>query len=245
MRELSQSLAFDHRLEEAVLIARSCISLNRSTGLDFKGLKNSSSGDGDVVFNNGLASALDNLSIHLLSFGCLEEALAAGLESVALYRAEATRLPAVFNPSLARSLGNLSSGYAGLGRYEEALDTADESVALYRDLAQKEPSTFNCCLAICLNNLSLHHSYLGHREKAVEISQECLALYRELLSVQTLQSRSAILPSTSQNWAIVKRRWNLGVNLWVFIKIWRASTQLLSNLIWQDRSSTSPFIYRL
>ncbi|MER7195375.1 protein kinase family protein [Streptomyces flaveolus] len=169
LRILSNRLADDGRLDEALLTVDEAVEL----------LRQHLARSPEAVARE-LAETLGNHSVRLAQTGRATEALAASYEAVSLYRPLAQREPETYGPGLAALMSNLSNRLADVDRQEEALTMIEEAVRINRELADRSAGAHDAALARNLTNLGNRLGSLGRREEGLQAAEEAVLLYREL-----------------------------------------------------------------
>lgn len=143
----------------------------------------------------GLALALNNLSVSLDGTGQTEESLAASEEATALLRRLAEAGGAAYLPSLASALANLSADLAAAGRNDEALASAQEAASTWRMLACAGAEVQQAELARVLHNLSVRLASCGRDAEAVQAIGEAIRIRRHLPEPGQEHSRAGLASS--------------------------------------------------
>ncbi|MEU5258135.1 tetratricopeptide repeat protein [Amycolatopsis sp. NPDC021455] len=126
----------------------------------------------------GLATALNNLSVRLGYLGHHEESLGSIVEAVTIRRTLAEYRPSVHLPTLAGSLTNLSIRLGSVGRVDEALAAAEESLERFSRVVKQQPDEHLLELAMCLTNYSGRLCDTGRIEEAVDVARRAVEFHR-------------------------------------------------------------------
>jgi len=124
----------------------------------------------------GLATALNNLSVGLHETGQLEESLEVSEEATTLFRKLAEADPDAYLSSLA----NLSVSLAEAGQDDEALAAVEEAVGALRSLVDAGAGEQRAELAWVLHNMSVRLAARGRLVEAVEAIEEAVRIRRDL-----------------------------------------------------------------
>lgn len=143
----------------------------------------------------GLALALNNLSVSLDGTGQTEESLASSEEAAALLRRLAEADGVAYLPSLASALANLSADLAAADRNDEALAAAQEAASTWRMLARAGAEVQQAELARVLHNLSVRLAACGRDAEAVQAIGEAIRIRRHLPDPGQEHSRADLASS--------------------------------------------------
>ncbi|WP_125736655.1 tetratricopeptide repeat protein [Amycolatopsis sp. WAC 04197] len=127
---------------------------------------------------DGLAVALNDLSIRLAHLGRQEESLDSIVQAVAIRRVLADLRPEAHLHTLAGSLTNLSTQLGRVGRFADALSAAEESIGHFHHLVERQPDKQfpELAMALTVYSASLHD--LGRLEEALAVAREAVEFHR-------------------------------------------------------------------
>ncbi|MEV5341698.1 tetratricopeptide repeat protein [Streptomyces sp. NPDC052676] len=162
-------LAAMGRDEQAVLVARDCVSL-------YRGLR----ADGTGAHERRFASALTLLWSLLQGAGRTAEALEVLGESVEVREHLMSRGLSAHDPQYANELRVFGMQLAIAGRMEDAVEALRKSVAAYRRLGEKVPERHVSSFAVTLAVQGTYLMQLGRRRQALPVVKEAVALLSDL-----------------------------------------------------------------
>jgi CHAT domain-containing protein/Flp pilus assembly protein TadD len=132
------------------------------------------------VFNENIASILNNLGIAQSEMQKLTDAEDSFSEALRLYQQLALQKPDIFNIYVTELFNNLGIVQKNLGKLVEAEKSITKALQFYRELALHNPDIFIKNVAVILNNLG-NLQKMSERLINAEISfTEALQIYRGL-----------------------------------------------------------------
>lgn len=132
------------------------------------------------VFNENIASILNNLGIAQSEMQKLTDAEKSFSKTLWLYQQLALREPDIFNPYVTEVFNNLGIVQKNLGKLVEAEKSFTKALQFYREMALHNPHIFIRNVAVILNNLGNLQKKSERLTDAEMSFTEALQLYRDL-----------------------------------------------------------------